>query len=152
MEIIHADFIGAVANVHVVFGQETRLKFHGGDATFYAEQDEIGACWVDLDFGDGLQRAVEPADVGDQALSGLVIGPVRGEQHGEKVLGDGVNVPGWNELAHSIENEQVGTVAVAKAQTGHPAVLAHAANEQKIGETFGERKETGDGIVCKINE
>ena len=61
VEAIHADFVGAVADVHAVVVQQTRLQFGGRDAGGDLEEHEIGAGRIDVEARDCAQGAVQPA-------------------------------------------------------------------------------------------
>ena len=45
---VHAEFIRAVAHVHLVLGEQSGLEFAGGHAILYFEEHEICAGGIDL--------------------------------------------------------------------------------------------------------
>ena len=55
VEIVHAELVRAVADVHLVLVEQARLEFGGGHAILDLEEHEIGAGGIHVDRRNFLQ-------------------------------------------------------------------------------------------------
>src|SRR6185369_16026999 len=104
MVLVHANLVGAVADVKLVVGQKNCLQLGGCHAAFDFKQNKICAGGIDVDAADRFQGIVQPANVADEALSAFVVISVRGGKQRKKILRKGVHVPSRNILAHVIQD------------------------------------------------
>src|SRR5262245_9614285 len=77
---------------------------------------------------------------------------VGGRQLREEVLRQGVEIPRGQETSQPIQDIAVWTVAVTEAQARHPAMLAHAADNQQMRKLIGEGEEARDRIAGEVDE